>query len=90
MTTGRRRHRREHGREDEIHHEQHPRVALAPLYPLLGPVRVARRPLRLAAHRRQSPGFALAGRGHLHDNPEWYRQLRLCPWFEIAMRRDFE
>jgi isopentenyl-diphosphate delta-isomerase len=27
---------------------------------------------------------------HLHDNPEWYRQLRLCPWFEIAMRRDFE
>ncbi len=27
---------------------------------------------------------------HLHDNPSWYRQLRLCPWFEIAMRRDFE
>ncbi|RDI72574.1 NUDIX hydrolase [Halopelagius longus] len=27
---------------------------------------------------------------HLHDHPEWYRQLRLCPWFEIAMRRDFE
>jgi isopentenyl-diphosphate delta-isomerase len=26
---------------------------------------------------------------HLHDHPEWYRQLRLCPWFEIAMRRDF-
>jgi isopentenyl-diphosphate delta-isomerase len=26
----------------------------------------------------------------LHDNPRWYRQLRLCPWFEIAMRRDFE
>jgi isopentenyl-diphosphate delta-isomerase len=26
----------------------------------------------------------------LHDNPKWYRQLRLCPWFEIAMRRDFE
>ena len=25
----------------------------------------------------------------LHDNPRWYRQLRLCPWFEIAMRRDF-
>ncbi|MCU4740878.1 NUDIX domain-containing protein [Halobacteria archaeon AArc-m2/3/4] len=24
----------------------------------------------------------------LHANPEWYRQLRLCPWFEIAMRRD--
>ncbi|WP_129113164.1 NUDIX hydrolase [Halegenticoccus tardaugens] len=27
---------------------------------------------------------------HLHDHPRWYRQLRLCPWFEIAMRRDFE
>ena len=26
---------------------------------------------------------------HLHDHPQWYRQLRLCPWFEIAMRRDF-
>jgi isopentenyl-diphosphate delta-isomerase len=26
----------------------------------------------------------------LHENPEWYRQLRLCPWFEIAMRRDVE
>ncbi|WP_115865156.1 NUDIX hydrolase [Halorussus litoreus] len=24
----------------------------------------------------------------LHEHPEWYRQLRLCPWFEIAMRRD--
>jgi len=27
--------------------------------------------------------------GHLHEHPKWYRQLRLCPWFEIAMRRDF-
>jgi isopentenyl-diphosphate delta-isomerase len=26
---------------------------------------------------------------HLHEHPRWYRQLRLCPWFEIAMRRDF-
>ncbi len=26
----------------------------------------------------------------LHENPRLYRQLRLCPWFEIAMRRDFE
>ena len=25
----------------------------------------------------------------LHENPAYYRQLRLCPWFEIAMRRDF-
>jgi len=27
---------------------------------------------------------------HLHEHPAWYRQLRLCPWFEIAMRRDFD
>jgi isopentenyl-diphosphate delta-isomerase len=27
---------------------------------------------------------------HLHDNPAWYRQLRLCPWFQIAVRRDFD
>ncbi|MGM0590188.1 MAG: NUDIX hydrolase [Halobacteriota archaeon] len=27
---------------------------------------------------------------HLYEHPRWYRQLRLCPWFEIAMRRDFE
>jgi len=26
----------------------------------------------------------------LVGNPRWYRQLRLCPWFEIAMRRDQE
>ena len=25
----------------------------------------------------------------LYRHPKWYRQLRLCPWFEIAMRRDF-
>lgn len=24
----------------------------------------------------------------LSNNRSWYRQLRLCPWFEIAMRRD--
>lgn len=24
----------------------------------------------------------------LHEHPRWYRQLRLCPWFEIAVRRD--
>ena len=35
-------------------------------------------------------GLLWADYEHLHDNPEWYRQLRLCPWFEIAMRRDFE
>ena len=27
--------------------------------------------------------------GRLYEHPKWYRQLRLCPWFEIAMRRDF-
>jgi isopentenyl-diphosphate delta-isomerase len=26
--------------------------------------------------------------GRLQRNPRWYSQLRLCPWFEIAMRRD--
>ncbi|AFZ72231.1 NUDIX hydrolase [Natronobacterium gregoryi] len=26
----------------------------------------------------------------LSANPAWYRQLRLCPWFEVAMRRDGE
>ena len=25
---------------------------------------------------------------HFHENPKLYRQLRLCPWFEIAVRRD--
>ena len=25
---------------------------------------------------------------HLHSNPKLYRQLRLCPWFQIAVRRD--
>ena len=35
-------------------------------------------------------GLLWADYEHLHGHPEWYRQLRLCPWFEIAMRRDFE
>ena len=26
----------------------------------------------------------------LYDNGRYYRQLRLCPWFEIAMRRDLD
>ncbi|WP_152042018.1 NUDIX hydrolase [Salinigranum salinum] len=34
-------------------------------------------------------GMLWADYDHLHDHPQWYRQLRLCPWFEIAMRRDF-
>ena len=35
-------------------------------------------------------GLAWVPYERLHENPRWYRQLRLCPWFEIAMRRDFE
>ncbi|MFB6191739.1 MAG: isopentenyl-diphosphate Delta-isomerase [Haloarculaceae archaeon] len=35
-------------------------------------------------------GYMWVPYAHLHDNPRLYRQLRLCPWFEIAMRRDFE
>jgi len=34
-------------------------------------------------------GLLWADYEHLHAHPAWYRQLRLCPWFEIAMRRDF-
>ncbi|MFB6104773.1 MAG: isopentenyl-diphosphate Delta-isomerase [Halobacteriaceae archaeon] len=26
----------------------------------------------------------------LYTNPRYYRQLRFCPWFTIAMRRDLE
>ncbi|MGM0399569.1 MAG: NUDIX hydrolase [Halobacteriota archaeon] len=26
----------------------------------------------------------------LYENARYYRQLRLCPWFEIAMRRDLD
>lgn len=33
-------------------------------------------------------GLLWADYDHLGDHPGWYRQLRLCPWFEIAMRRD--
>lgn len=33
-------------------------------------------------------GLLWAPYRRLHEHPRWYRQLRLCPWFEIAMRRD--
>lgn len=33
-------------------------------------------------------GVLWAPYDRLCDRPAWYRQLRLCPWFEIAMRRD--
>jgi len=35
-------------------------------------------------------GILWAPYEHLYNNPRLYRQLRLCPWFEIAMRRDIE
>jgi isopentenyl-diphosphate delta-isomerase len=34
-------------------------------------------------------GLLWAPYERLHDNHRWYRQLEFCPWFEIAMRRDF-
>jgi len=33
-------------------------------------------------------GLLWAPYDRLHDKPRAYRQLRFCPWFEIAMRRD--
>ncbi len=33
-------------------------------------------------------GLLWAPYDRLGEHPAWYRQLRLCPWFEIAMRRD--
>jgi len=44
---------------------------------------------RIDPDEAEIAGLLWADYDHLHDNPEWYRQLRLCPWFEIAMRRDF-
>jgi isopentenyl-diphosphate delta-isomerase len=35
-------------------------------------------------------GVLWADYADLNANPSYYRQLRLCPWFEIAMRRDFD
>jgi isopentenyl-diphosphate delta-isomerase len=39
---------------------------------------------------REVGGMLWVDYEHLYNNPRHYRQLRLCPWFEIAMRRDFE
>jgi isopentenyl-diphosphate delta-isomerase len=33
-------------------------------------------------------GVLWAPYDRLRSRPQWYRQLRLCPWFEIAVRRD--
>jgi isopentenyl-diphosphate delta-isomerase len=35
-------------------------------------------------------GLMWAPYQRLHEEPQFYRQLRLCPWFQIAMRRDVE
>jgi isopentenyl-diphosphate delta-isomerase len=43
---------------------------------------------RLDPDEEEIGGLLWVDYDHLHDHPEWYRQLRLCPWFEIAMRRD--
>ena len=42
----------------------------------------------LAPDPAEVGGIAWVPYNRLHGNPRWYRQLRLCPWFEIAMRRD--
>ncbi|WIV66878.1 NUDIX hydrolase [Natrialbaceae archaeon AArc-T1-2] len=44
----------------------------------------------LEPNEEEVAGLLWAPYERLHTRPEWYRQLRLCPWFEIAMRRDVE
>jgi isopentenyl-diphosphate delta-isomerase len=43
----------------------------------------------LAPDADEVGGYLWAPYDHLHEQPRLYRQLRFCPWFEIAMRRDF-
>ncbi|THE66423.1 NUDIX domain-containing protein [Salinadaptatus halalkaliphilus] len=43
---------------------------------------------RLEPNEAEVAGLMWVPYERLQENPEWYRQLRLCPWFEIAMRRD--
>ena len=43
----------------------------------------------LAPDEREVAGLCWVPYERLHDHPRWYRQFDLCPWFEIAMRRDF-
>ena len=45
--------------------------------------------LDLDPDEREVAGTLWAPYDRLCSNPPWYRQLRLCPWFEIAMRRDY-
>ena len=43
----------------------------------------------LAPNEDEIGGLLWVDYEHLHDRPAFYRQLDFCPWFEIAMRRDF-
>lgn len=42
----------------------------------------------LAPDESEVAGLLWVPYARLHEHPRWYRQLRLCPWFEIAVRRD--
>ena len=44
--------------------------------------------ISLDPDEQEVAGILWAPYERLADHPAWYRQLRLCPWFEIAMRRD--
>jgi isopentenyl-diphosphate delta-isomerase len=46
--------------------------------------------VRLEPDEAEVAGLLWVDYDHLYQHPKWYRQLRLCPWFEIAMRRDFD
>lgn len=46
--------------------------------------------LSMSPDEAEVAGMLWVDYDHLHQHPKWYRQLRLCPWFEIAMRRDFD
>lgn len=43
----------------------------------------------LSPNEEEIGGLLWVDYEHLYENPRYYRQLSLCPWFEIAMRRDF-
>lgn len=42
----------------------------------------------LEPNESEVAGILWAPYDRLTSTPAWYRQLRLCPWFEIAIRRD--
>jgi isopentenyl-diphosphate delta-isomerase len=44
--------------------------------------------ISLEPDEEEIAGLLWADYEHLHENPSFYRQLRMCPWFEMAMRRD--